>query len=539
MSNHKKNHHANHLEIQKLPLHYRFPFIKVKVVDDFEQIDFRLSGHFTVEDLNGRCVFESLTGEARWRVVVEASAPAKFEYGVVVHEFYSPEKAKEQAQHLREKGYEAQIRSFGYRWQLGENRTIVNESYRVYLDGFPTIREARKMQRRLVDFDRPNIFRYRAREARGVLEMFDVNFSKSTKCGGPIKLTPRRRDSVISLLNIRARGDVMEFPNLYGIEFSINDKGKLQCLAEMDIEAYVGGLLTAQYHKELPDTYLRALAITLRSWVAANWGRVHKDEPYQFCSSEHCFLLSGLKGWPRRVVNIMRETKGLVLTCDNEICDTPSHPVCGGHTEDLENVAGIETKPYLTSFFDTAFHQVPDGAPDVLNNEEALETWIASRPNVYCKPGEDAKTGALGDFQRFFRWEVEYTRQELEEILSVKLGEEVGMLFDIVPLKRGKSGRLSEVEILGSRQNIKLVGDEAIRDAFAEGRLPSTCFVIRVELDEQGIPTFFHFHGAGNGHGVGMCQFGAISQSLAGTSTEKILEHYFGTDVKLEKLPMT
>ncbi len=539
MSNYKKNAHSNHIDIQELPLHYRFPFIKVKVVDDFEQIDFRLSGHFTVEDLNGKCVFESLTGEARWRVVVEASAPTKFEYGVAVHEFYSAEKAKTLALNLREKGYEAKVRTFGYQWQLGENRKIVNESYHVYLDGFPTVREARKMQRRLVDFDRPNIFRYRAREARGVLEMFDVNFSKSTKCGGPIKLTPRRRDSIISLLNIRKRGDVMEFPNLYGIEFSINDKGKLQCLAEMDIEAYVGGLLTAQYKSDLPETYLRVLAITLRSWVAANWGRVHKDEPYQFCSTEHCFLLSGLREWPAPVVKVMRETKGQVLTCGDEICNTPTHLVCGGRTEALENVVNAESKSYLNSLFDTPDHKVPEGIPNSLNNEEALESWIASLPDVFCNLGDEAKAGLFQGFNRFFRWEIEYARQELEEILAAKLGEEMGMLFDIVPLKRGESGRLSEVEVLGSRQNVKLVGDEAIRDAFSETHLPSTCFIIRVELDEQGIPTFFRFQGAGNGHGVGLCQLGALTQSKAGRTAEEIITHYFGPEVQLEKLPLT
>ncbi len=307
----------------------------------------------------------------------------------------------------------------------------------------------------------------------------------------------------------------------------------------MDIEAYVGGLLTAQYRNDLPDAYLRALAITLRSWVAANWGRVHKDEPYQFCSSEHCFLLSGLREWPSRVVQIMRETKGLVLTCGDEICNTPSHLICGGRTESLENVVNAEAKSYLNSFFDTAGHVIPDGTPDSLDNEEALESWIAAQPDVFCNFGDEDREGDLKEFSRFFRWEIEYARQELEEILASKLGEEVGMLFDIVPLKRGASGRLSEVEVLGSRQNVKLVGDEAIRDAFAETLLPSTCFIIRVELDEQGIPTFFRFQGAGSGHGVGLCQMGAISQSLAGKSAEEILEHYFGSDVKLEKLPLT
>ncbi|NOY77436.1 MAG: SpoIID/LytB domain-containing protein [Calditrichaeota bacterium] len=539
MNNRKSNGQSNKIEIQDVPTFYRFPFIKVNVFDDVEQIDFRLSGHFTVEDLNGKCVFDSLTGEARWRVAVEASAPTKFGYGISVHEYYDKKSAETLARKLQKKGFHPKIQTFGYQWLFGDNRKIRNSTYRVYLDGFSAIREARKVQRQLFDFQQSTIFKYRAREARGVMEMFDVNYSKSTKCGGPIKLTPRERSSTISLLNVRNKKDSMEFPNLYDIQFRINDKGKLQCVAEMDIEAYVGGLLTAQYQENYPDSYMETLSITLRSWVAANWGRLHKGEAYQFCSTDHCFYLSGLQPWPRRVMDVMKKTKGLVLTCGEEICNTPSHLVCGGHTESLENVGDFEPKPYLVSLFDTNGHEPPDEMPENLNNEEAIEIWINSQPAVHCNFSEMKDVEDFQNFRQYFRWETEYTRQELEEIISQKTEEDIGTLYDIVPLKRGESGRLVEVEILGSRQNVKLVGDLTIRQAFSQTQLPSSCFIVRAEMDEHGIPTIFNFIGAGSGDGVGMCQLGAIAKAHSGQTPEEIIRHYFGEGIQLEKLPLT
>jgi len=273
--------------------------------------------------------------------------------------------------------------------------------------------------------------------------------------------------------------------------------------------------------------------------VAANWGRLHKGEAYQFCSSDHCFYLAGLQPWPRRVMEVMKKTKGQVLTCGDEICNTPSHLVCGGHTESLENVGDFESKPYLKSLFDTEGHRTPEKMPDSLNNEEAIEIWINNQPRVNCNLSEKKDMEDFRKFRRFFRWEVEYTRQELEEIISQKTEEDIGTLYDIVPLKRGTSGRLVETEILGSRQNVKLVGDLAIREAFSQTQLPSSCFIVRARMDEHGIPTLFNFVGAGNGDGVGMCQLGAISKAYSGQTAQEIITHYFGEGIQLEKLPLT
>ena len=114
-----------------------------------------------------------------------------------------------------------------------------------------------------------------------------------------------------------------------------------------------------------------------------------------------------------------------------------------------------------------------------------------------------------------------------------KTGEDIGTLYDIIPLQRGVSGRLTEIEILGSRKNLKIKRELNIRRALAETSLNSACFVVNMELGEMGTPITIAFRGAGWGHGVGMCQYGAAVMAAAGKSHEEILAHYYpGASIK-------
>ena len=103
---------------------------------------------------------------------------------------------------------------------------------------------------------------------------------------------------------------------------------------------------------------------------------------------------------------------------------------------------------------------------------------------------------------------------------SEKLG---GILYDIIPVHRGISGRIFEIEILASNQNIVLHDEQTICQTLANERLPSSCFVIERQLDDNGFPIQFIFYGAGSGHGVGFCQAGGIAMALQGKNHYEIL----------------
>ena len=135
----------------------------------------------------------------------------------------------------------------------------------------------------------------------------------------------------------------------------------------------------------------------------------------------------------------------------------------------------------------------------------------------------------------FFRWKIEYSREQLEEILHTKSGIDFGRVMDIVPMKRGPSGRIVKLKIIGSKRTI-IVGKELeIRRWLSKSHLYSSAFIVKIERDMNGLPTKFTFHGAGWGHGVGLCQIGAAVMATKGFTAEEIVKHYF-IGVEMRKL---
>ncbi len=135
----------------------------------------------------------------------------------------------------------------------------------------------------------------------------------------------------------------------------------------------------------------------------------------------------------------------------------------------------------------------------------------------------------------YFRWQVTYSLNELEKIISKNVGVDIGSLYEIIPISRGVSGRLNEIEILASKKNLVISNNSEICEALAWDKLPSSCFVIDEQLDEFGFPINFTFSGAGSGHGMGMCLAGGTGIALNGADYSEILKHYF-RGMKLKKL---
>jgi len=169
-----------------------------------------------------------------------------------------------------------------------------------------------------------------------------------------------------------------------------------------------------------------------------------------------------------------------------------------------------------------------------LTKELDNDNWVNSKPEAWCNAGAfDDIPVILKKAERYFRWQVSYSHRELEGIIRRKLGEDIGTLINIIPLKRGVSGRLMEIEIQGSKRNIKVQRELNIRRILSPSYLYSACFSINVEYGDSGRPLNFIFKGAGWGHGVGMCQVGAGIQAAKKRKYTEILNSYYpGTTVK-------
>jgi len=177
---------------------------------------------------------------------------------------------------------------------------------------------------------------------------------------------------------------------------------------------------------------------------------------------------------------------------------------------------------------------VPDGPASfpVVSNEEEAERWIRSEPEACCRVRDPViLRSVLPDFDRetpdFFRWRVEYGREELQAILEEKSEMDFGDLLDLVPLERGPSGRIVRLRVVGSRRTVVVGKELEIRRWLSRSHLYSSAFVVERIGPPSGAPERFVLRGAGWGHGVGFCQIGAAAMAFRGFRAEEILARYF------------
>ena len=345
------------------------------------------------------------------------------------------------------------------------------------------------------------------------------------------------------------------------LRFLPGEGGTITAINEIAVEQYLKSVISSEMSAAAPMELLKAHAITSRSWLVAMLERQKKfkniDVParrsreteneiirwydredhrdFQVCADDHCQRYQGVsKIISAAAAQAVEETRGVFLVYENEICDARFSKSCGGVSEAFEN-AWEDTKiPYLQPIADaTVLHSV-------IRNEAQAEQWILSSPAAYCNTTDgNILRQILPSFDQettdFFRWKVDYSREELEAILATKSGIKFGTLLDLLPLQRGPSGRIIKLKIVGSEKSIVVGKELEIRRWLSKSHLYSSAFVVRAERDAKGIPIKFIVHGAGWGHGVGLCQIGAAVMATRGYKAEEIVRHYF-RNAELQKL---
>lgn len=323
---------------------------------------------------------------------------------------------------------------------------------------------------------------------------------------------------------------------------------KITVINEISLEDYLLSVISSEMSAASPPEFLKAHAVISRSWLMAAisrkkrqalippqrqeneivcWRGREDHEFFDVCADDHCQRYQGIvKTGQGRAAEAVAATRGVFLVQNGEICDTRYHKACGGLTENFRTAWEDKDVPYLSCISDARMKHAP------IQTEEQAAQWIRSLPDAYCNTkDEQTLKQILPSFDQetkdFFRWQIEYRRHELEEILRKKTGKDFGVLYGIVPLARGPSGRIFRLRISGSETSL-IVGKELeIRRVLSRSHLLSSAFVVSVEFSPAGLPEKFILHGAGWGHGVGLCQIGAAVMATKGFAAEEILTHYF------------
>ncbi len=328
---------------------------------------------------------------------------------------------------------------------------------------------------------------------------------------------------------------------------------RLTLVNRLPVEDYLKSVISSEMSATSSPELLKAHAVISRSWLFAQLegskmpkcteGRVETDHEkivwydredhknFDVCADDHCQRYQGITRQTRAEVEAaIDSTKGILLTdTDGRVCDARFSKCCGGVFEEFESCWEPVPHPYLRALRNGADeHDFPD-----LRKEEAAREWILGSPEAFCNTrDEKVLSEVLNSYDRetpdFYRWTVEYGREELADLLRRRTGEDFGDVLELRALERGTSGRIIKLLVRGTRKE-KVIGKELeIRRSLSESHLYSSAFVAEgEEPDESGVPGKWRLRGAGWGHGVGLCQIGAAMMAHKGYGWETILEHYF------------
>ena len=379
---------------------------------------------------------------------------------------------------------------------------------------------------------------------------------------------PQSADASFSLndvtIGVNFHWERKETQTFLGTLRFVVESDKICAINELPVEKYLESVISSEMSATSSLELLKAHAVISRSWLLAqmkkrrevaesgnNFFSFTKKEDmlirwydredhtiFDVCADDHCQRYQGItKETSPHVAEAIRQTKGQVLLDGDEICDARFSKCCGGVTEEFQYCWEDTPKNYLTAVRDIALG-IESTLPNLTNEEEA-EKWIRFNPPAFCNT-QDKRilSQVLNDYDQetvdFYRWKVTLTQEKLQQLIADRLKMDLGSVLDMKSVERGTSGRISKLQIIGTKKTFTIGKELEIRRTLSDSHLLSSAFIVdKYDIDEQGVPQRFELIGAGWGHGVGLCQIGAAMMGEEGYLYDAILLHYYqGAEIK-------
>ncbi|MCK8827550.1 SpoIID/LytB domain-containing protein [Natroniella acetigena] len=303
-----------------------------------------------------------------------------------------------------------------------------------------------------------------------------------------------KSDELIGVDGQRYRGDIE----------ILNTADGLIVINHVKLSDYLASVVGSEVISSWPTEALKAQAIVARTYALRNQNK-YQSRGYNLCNTVNCQVYRGVSAETERIIKAVEETKGQVITYDEQLISAVYHSTAGGKTANASTV------------------------------------WNGSSPYLQSVTSND-------NLSPHYNWQKEYTKTELEELLRAN-GVEISKLKGISLKGVGPSGRGKEVKIhaknddhiinnshfrlwLGLKStNFSIIGENVLKFNGFNDRFDFNFSWLDQEYNftPQGR---YLFKGYGWGHGVGMSQWGAYQMALAGANYREILKHYY-TDIEI------
>lgn len=315
-------------------------------------------------------------------------------------------------------------------------------------------------------------------------------------------------------------------------------RGTLAVVNAVPEDRLLAGLVPAEMNASAPLESLKAQAVAARNQLLAKVGQRHLGDPYRLCAQTHCQVYAGAGSETARTTQAVSATRGELLVGpkggtgpggeagEDALVDTVYSASCGGHTEDNDKAWGTRPDPLLR------------GHLDLLPGERAALPRFAGRIGdalvgeflrKRLSPAPLCARVRAG--QASYRWSARVKAETMIAALG-PAGAALGPLREVRVLERGASGRVVALLLRGAAGSKEVRPELEVRRVL--GGLRSSLFVLSPVKAGEALLAL-DVIGGGHGHGVGMCQHGAMALGEAGASFREILQHYY-PGARLRKL---
>ena len=279
------------------------------------------------------------------------------------------------------------------------------------------------------------------------------------------------------------------------------DAGALTIVNEVEIEDYLRGVVPWEIGRPGPEAQaaVESQTIAARTYAESRRGQFPQ---FDLWADERDQVYRGLERPDPIADRAITATRGLVLEHHGDLIQAYYSSTCGGHTSRIEEVWDKPAAPYLV------------GGRDAPSDDAA--SFCSASPH--------------------FRWAEAWSGVDLDKTVRVTLprvlnwpaGRDPGGLVDLRVGERDRSGRVTVLEVVTTTGTYPVRGDAMRWVLKPKDRtlLRSTMFVLEIER-EAGVIVRVAARGGGSGHGVGMCQTGALAMARAGYDRDAILARYY------------
>ncbi len=507
------------------------PFVRVGLMEGRQSIEFTPSRPIRVMPRGDEGAEIVLPADRTYRVDIRNGEAGGYRHWVVVEEL--PVKQRRTVDGIEsrwtERGFKPNTFQvgglFGIKGQVFDSRAIL-----VGVGGTESRRKAQKLRSRLerrygID---GRVHSELTRYPGGELVLTGVDTDVEIRHRDVLWISATRgdqRDIEYTVPEVESSYDKGRETRTYGgrLIFSPDRDGELALINKLGVERLLKGVVPSEIYTSAPKAALRAQAVAARNTIFGAIGVRNLADPFMVRSDVYDQVYKGLDAEDPRTSKAVESTRGEVMFYDQRIVEAVYSANAGGFTENNEEVWNAEPRPYLRGGPDAPKKRVPQAFRDGVDASE-VEDFLESDFRAW------STRSPLGSTE-LYRWSERVSAQVPIKWLD-KHGGGLDSITDAEVLERGVSGRIVRLELTG-RDGASTVVERELNVRRLFGGLKSGLFVMDVTRRDDGSIESFHFEGAGYGHGVGMCQTGAMGMAASGKGHRAILKHYYdGIDIQ-------